>query len=150
MGEWYEKRMVDSIVNTKPTCWQIILMQYFNMILLPIYNQHFIANNCLTKGVRLNFKVLLVMISPGNLQNFWSSRNQGIFVPLKSIVSLWPRPWYFFSTFFFQVFVFFLWSKNRVIRNTQITNPNRQLSLCWFFVVSLFLLKPNLSGSWFR
>ncbi len=42
--------------------------------------------------------------------------------------------WYFFIDGFQvdQSFLFFLWSKYRVIRNTQTNNPNQQLSLSWF------------------
>ena len=42
--------------------------------------------------------------------------------------------WYFFIDGFSgwsKFFLFFLWSKYRVIRNTQTNNPNQQLSLSW-------------------
>ena len=48
--------------------------------------------------------------------------------------------WCFFSArccvkhFPLMLFRFFIWSKQRVIRNTQTTNPNRQLSVTWLYI----------------
>ena len=51
-----------------------------------------------------------------------------------SVLSCLCLPFLIFSLVIFQIyqsFCVFLWSKYRVIRNTQTTNPNPQLSLTW-------------------
>ncbi len=54
----------------------------------------------------------------------------------------------FFHWWFFRlnkVFVFFLWSKYRVMRNTQTTNPNQQLSVTWN---NIFSADAACIGNW--